>query len=293
MAHTPRHTSIALALLGALLVGTSAPPTAAAEGTFDWVLVEVPVPAGTLGMSVGVLMYGTSDADHIQHAMVFSLPDSGWPTDGLSFDQPLDVRQHQGVAAGVSVRGVSQHVSVGLEHSTDTYGASAGIGFAEYHTTVDRTFYFLVLAPSIGATSYYAYAKIGGVDQPIVVTTGAGATAVRMSDITAGYGATVSPASTGSGWATKQVPTGIAGAMTWNCIGNCNARWHSPDGRSAPYDTQGMPLLFMDRGTNQWGGFGGPAGTWQWDWAGVTEGESIALYAPVGDAWQHFQQYFR
>lgn len=240
-------------------------------------------------MSIGVFMYGVSDADHIQLGMVFALPDSGWPFDGISFDQPLGVDRHQGVAAGVSVRGVSQHVSVGVEHVTDTYGATAGIGFAEYHTTVDRTFYFLVIAPGTGADAYYAYAKIGGVDQPIVVTTGGGATAVRMSDLTSGYGATVSPVSSGSGAATKEITQGIVGAMTWNCIGNCAARWHSPDGRSAPYDTQGIPLVGADRGTNQHGGFSGPDGAWQWDWAGSTEGESIALFAPVGDAWHNFR----
>lgn len=289
MTRTTRRTSIALALLGALLVGAYAPPAAAADETFDWVLGEVRVPAGTLGLSLGVLMYGRSDADHIPVAMVFALPDSGWPFNGISFEQPLDVSRHQGVAAGFSVRGISEHVSVGVDHATATYGASAGIGFAEAWTTIDRTFYFLVLAPRIGATSHFTYASIGGVEQPIVVTTGSGSTAVKMSDITSGYGATVSPVSTGSGWATKEIPTGIVGAMTWNCIGHCDAAWHSPDGRSAPWNTAGVPLVSFSHGTNQGGGFSGPAGTWQWDWAGVTEGEAIALYAPIGDAWQNFR----
>lgn len=266
-----------------------APAATASDETFDWVLGEVLVPAGTLGMSIGVFMYGASDADHVPFGMVFALPDSGWPLDGLSFDQPLDVYQHKGVAAGVSARGVSQHVSVGVEHATDTYGATAGIGFAEYHTTVDHTFSFLVLAPRIGASSYYAYAKIGDVDQPLLVTTGSGSAAVRVSDLAAGYGATVTPVSTGSGWATREVPDGIVGAMTWNCVGNCEARWHSPDGRSAPYDTQRIPFVTQDRGTNQYGAFSGPDGAWQWDWAGSTGGENIALYAPVGDAWKNFR----
>lgn len=266
-----------------------APVAFASGGTFDWVLVEVPVPAGTLGLSVGVVMYGVSDADHVPFAQAFALPDSGYPFNGVTFDQPLDVGQHHGVAVGVSARGVSQQASVGLEHATGTYGASAGIGFAESWVTIDRTFYYLVLAPRVGATSYYAVATIGGVAQPIVVTTGAGSTAVRMSDLTAGYGATVTPVSTGSGWATKAVPEGIVGAMSWNCIGHCDAAWHSPDGRSAPWNTQGIPLVSFSHGTNQRGGFSGPSGTWQWDHAGNVEGEAIALYAPVGDAWQNFR----
>lgn len=274
-----------------LLTAAGVPPLATADepDIIDWVLLEIPLAAGTRGMSLGVFMYGTSDADHIPLAQVVAMPGSGYPSGGFGFDDAYQYCQCAGVGAGVSVRGASQHVSVGVERATDTYLATMGVGFAEEWMTEEHTFYYLVIAPGVRATSFFAYARIGGEDVPFAATSGSGARAVRMSDLTSGFGASVGPASTGVGSAAMTLPQGIVGAHTWECAGNCDASWHSPDGRAGTWTQGGIPFVSYSHGMSESGLFAGPAGDWRWDWSGTQQGESIAILAPVGDAWQDFR----
>jgi hypothetical protein len=287
MIRLPRTAILAGLLAGAFVLTAAAPPSAAAE-MFDWVLMAVDVPAGTRGMSLGVFMYGVSDADHIPLALAVAMPGSGWPAGGFGFDDAYQWGQYGGVEVGVSAFGVSQHVSVGVNRSTNTYLATMGIGFSEQHTAEAHTFYYLVVAPGVRATLPFAsYATRQGEPLHYEATWGSGARAVRMSDLTTGVGASVGPASTGTGAAAMSLSEGIVGSFTWECVGNCEGVWHAPDGRSDTWTQAGI-APFGSHPILETSLFSGPAGAWRWDWGGSQHGESIAILAPVGDAWQYF-----
>jgi hypothetical protein len=240
-------------------------------------------------MSLGVFMYGSSDVDHIPLALVVAMPGSGYPSGGFGFDDAYQWGQYAGVEAGVSARGMTEHVALGVNRSTNTYLATMGVGFAESWTAEGHTFYYLVIAPGIRATlPFFASARIGGEDVPFTATSGSGARAVRMSDLTSGVGVSVGPASTGQGSAAMTLSDGIVGSFTWECVGNCDASWHGPGGRSGTWTQGGIPFVSYSHGMFESGLFAGPPGGWRWDWAGSQQGESIAIFAPVADAWQSF-----
>lgn len=237
-------------------------------------------------------MYGRSDADHIPLALATAMPGSGWPSGSFGFDDAYQWGQYAGAQAGVSVGGVSQHVSVGVDRSTNTYLATLIAQFTPDQSTEEHTFYYLVIAPDVGATLPVGtkvasnWGDTGAL--PYTITTGSGARAVRMSDLTSGVGVSVGPASTGTGAAAITLSDGIVGSFTWECAGNCEASWHSPDGRSGTWTQGGIPFVSYSHGMFETSLFAGPAGAWRWDGSGTQQGDSIALIAPVGDAWQHF-----
>lgn len=128
--------------------------------------------------------------------------------------------------------------------------------------------------------------------------TGFGARSVRVTESsTAGGGAAVSlPRAVESAFGagalleSRVEPEGIVGALSkFRCfVGPCLQAWKSPDGRTSAGAAVGN-VGWVEESVDTTGeSFAGPPGEWAWAFAGVTHGEAVAAYVPLGERWPMF-----
>lgn len=140
--------------------------------------------------------------------------------------------------------------------------------------------------------------------------TGKGARAVHLSEVGDGTNTAmgVGSAAVGQSESSHLVESGIVGAMERYSCHVCQGTWTAPDGASGEwknikYEDHGVCACWvgLNPGTS-W--FAGPAGQWQFGWAGFTAGSPlelddsaahllsrpvVAAWAPVGEDWLLFR----
>ena len=135
--------------------------------------------------------------------------------------------------------------------------------------------------------------------------TGAGALMVGSAD--GGTAAVAAGAGAGSTAYERHFGSGIVGAVEWLSCQACAGSWTPPDGASRTWAharNHASPVCWCASGLGLETAFAGPAGRWQWSWAGASAPEHTAVisqgvgyylsqpvaaaYAPIGDDWLLF-----
>ena len=146
-----------------------------------------------------------------------------------------------------------------------------------------------------------------GVAVTSLVRSGTGAASLYVSAPSFGVGVAAASAGAGAGRYSRTVPAGIAGAIEWLSCQACAGSWSGPDGQTHDWVNlrhQAWPVCWCGATVGFGGEFAGPAGEWNWVWAGVAASDHgavlddgtgvllaepvLAAYAPIGSDWVLF-----
>lgn len=315
--HTPRPRSW-IAVAGLVLLAGVLPVNAVGAGEadepFDTVLITVEAgPEGAEGFRMGMtygLEWSTDRARAIGSGIgtpegghVFVSPRGSGPF-RVTTTQDLTGSSHAEVPLPYRDEAAREHLSKRFENEHFSLSLDLDPGGTDHRYSV----YFHELEPDSERVLLVFHAGAEMVDLEITDPAVDGGSAV-VTDVETKHGARVlqqaependgtavgvGPAAAGASSFTTTPAEGIAGEVFWPLLTPCLCvvTVTAPDGRTKEWVGAGP---FYDKS----GEFLGPAGTWEFSWAGL--GASIGVYPPatapsfgayttVGELWPYFQR---